>query len=200
MTKRSARMTGWGMYVPERVLTNAELETMVDTSDEWIFRRTGIRERHIAGPDDFTSTMSVAAAKDAMAMAGIEAADVDLVIVATSTPDYFAPAVSSMVQDLLGATCPAFTIVTGCSGWVYGLATAKQFIEIGAYDTIVVAGTEIISRFTDYTDRSTCVLFGDGAGAAVLQASDQPDGIMAFDLGSEGALHEHLIVTGPGQP
>jgi 3-oxoacyl-[acyl-carrier-protein] synthase-3 len=196
MTKRYARMTGWGKYVPEGVLTNADLEKMVDTSDEWIIKRTGIKERRVAGPDDFSSTMSTAAAQDAMDMAGVRASDLDLIIIATTTPDYFTPPVSSQVQDLLGAKCPAFTLVTGCTGWLYGLATAKQFIENGAYDTILIVGAEIITRFVDWEDRSTCVLFGDGAGASIMQASDEPTGILAFELGSDGSKHENLIVPG----
>lgn len=196
MSKHYARLTGWGKYVPEGVLTNADLERIVDTSDEWITQRTGIKERRVAGPDDHTSTMSTAASQAAMEMAGIRASDLDFIIVATTTPDYFTPPVSSMVQDQLGAKCPAMTLVTGCTGWLYGLATAAQFIEAGTYNTVLVVGVEIITRFVDYEDRTTCVLFGDGAGAGILQASEESTGILAFELGSDGSGAEHLIVPG----
>jgi len=186
------RITGWGKYVPDRVVTNFDLEKIVDTSDEWIVSRTGIRERHVAGDGETTASMSVAAARAAMAKAGVIPADLDLIIVATSSPDYLLPPVSSMIQDQLGARCGAFTLVAGCTGFVYGLATAQQFIATGAYKTVLIIGAEIISKFVDWTDRNTCVLFGDGAGAVVMQASAQPSGVLAFELGSDGAGAEHL--------
>jgi len=198
MVKRYGRITGWGKYAPKGVLTNFDLEKMVETSDEWITTRTGIKERRIAGPDEPTSYISAKASEAAMEVAGITAKDLDLIIVATSTPDYLLPPVSSQIQDMLGAKCGAFTVVAGCTGWVYGLAIAQQFIEAGAYDTILVIGAEEVSKAVDYTDRATCVLFGDAAGAIVMQASNVPTGILAFELGSDGSGYEHLIVPGGG--
>ncbi len=198
MKQYYARITGWGKYAPRRVLTNHDLEKMVDTSDEWIVTRTGIRERRIAGPDEPTSVISVRAAQEAMKVAGIKASDIDLIIVATSSPDYLLPPVSSQIQDMLGAKCGAFTLVAGCTGWMYGLVTAQQFIQTGAYKTIVVIGAEEISKAIDWTDRTTCVLFGDGAGAVVVQRSETPTGVLAFELGSDGSGYEHLIVPGCG--
>jgi len=183
------------MSVPEKVLTNADLEKMVDTSDEWIVSRTGIRERHVAGQGETTATLSVKAARAAMDKAGIIAADLDLILVATSSPDYLLPPVSSMIQHQLGAHCGAFTLVAGCTGFVYGLATAQQFIASGAYKTILVIGAEIITKFVDWTDRNTCVLFGDGAGAVVVQASTEKTGVLAFELGSDGEGAQHLMMN-----
>ncbi len=199
MPGRYARITGWGKYVPARVLTNFDLEKMVDTSDEWIVTRTGIRERRIAGDDETTATMSVAAARQALAVAGLAPNDLDLIIVATSSPDYLTPPVSSMVQADLGAErAGAFMLAAGCTGFVYGLVTAQQFIVAGAYRRILVVGAEIISRATDWHDRSTCVLFGDGAGAVVVEASEQPTGILAFELGSDGTEYDALILPAGG--
>jgi len=196
MTKY-ARITGWGKYVPERVLTNFDLEKMVDTSDEWIRTRTGIRERRIAAPGETCSKMSVAAARKALEVAQLDPSDVELIIVATSSPDYWVPSVASMVEDQLGAKgTPAFGLSAGCTGWVYALVTASQFIQTGAYRNALVIGTEHLSMGVDWTDRNTCVLFGDGSGAVVLEASDQPTGILAFDLGSEGADYDALIFPG----
>jgi 3-oxoacyl-[acyl-carrier-protein] synthase-3 len=196
MTKY-ARITGWGKHVPERILTNADLEKMVDTSDEWIRTRTGIRERHIAGPGETCCTMSLAAARKALEVARLRPSDVELIIVATSSPDYWVPSVASMVQDQLGVPgAPAFSLVAGCTGWVYSLVTACQFIQTGAYRNALVIGTEHLSFGVDWTDRNTCVLFGDGSGAVVLEASDQPTGLLAFDLGSDGSDYDALIVPG----
>lgn len=192
MTKRYARMTGWGRYIPTNILTNADLEKMMDTSDEWIVRRTGIRERHVVEETDSLSGISTKAALEAMKMASVRPADLDLIIVATTTPDFLTPPVSSQVQHMLGADCPAFVLTTGCTGWLYGVATATQFIETGAYNTILVVGAEVISRFLDYSDRTTAVLFGDGAGACILQASDEPTGMLSYELGSDGSQSEHL--------
>jgi 3-oxoacyl-[acyl-carrier-protein] synthase-3 len=193
MTKY-ARITGWGKYAPERVLTNFDLEKMVDTSDEWIRTRTGIRERHIAAPGETCCTMSLAAARQALAVAQLPPSDVELIIVATSTPDYLVPAVASMVQDQLGAKgAPAFGLQAGCTGWVYALVTASQFIQTGGYRNALVIGTEHLSFAVDWTDRNTCVLFGDGSGAVVLEASNQPTGLLAFDLGSDGSDYDALI-------
>jgi 3-oxoacyl-[acyl-carrier-protein] synthase III len=192
-----ARITGWGKYVPERRLTNFDLEKMIDTSDEWIRTRTGIRERRIAAPGETCCSMSLASARQALAMAHLPPSDVELIIVATSTPDYLVPAVASMVQDQLGAgNAPAFSLQAGCTGWVYALVTASQFIQTGAYRNALVIGTEHLSIAVDWTDRTTCVLFGDGSGAVVLEASDQPTGLLSFDLGSEGSDYDALIFPG----
>jgi 3-oxoacyl-[acyl-carrier-protein] synthase-3 len=192
-----ARITGWGKYVPERVLSNSDLEKMVDTSDEWIRTRTGIRERRIAAPGETCCTMSLASARQALAMAHLPPSDVELIIVATSTPDYLVPSVASMVQDQLGAgNAPAFSLQAGCTGWVYALVTASQFIQTGAYRNALVIGTEHLSIGVDWTDRTTCVLFGDGSGAVVMEASDQPTGLLSFDLGSDGSDYDALIFPG----
>lgn len=199
MAKRYGNIVGWGKYVPERVLTNADFEKMLDTSDEWIVSRTGIKERHIANESENTSQMSTAAGCDALAMAGIRPRELDLIIVATSSPDYLTPPVSSQVQHMMGAkNVGAFTLVTGCTGWVYALATAQQFIAAGAAKNVLVIGAELISRFLDWEDRTTCVLFGDGAGAVVLQATDKPSGVLSYDLGSDGSGADHLILPAGG--
>jgi 3-oxoacyl-[acyl-carrier-protein] synthase-3 len=197
--KRYGRITGWGKSVPQRVITNHDLEQMVDTSDEWIVTRTGIRERHIVGPGETTATMSVEACQKALERAGVAPEEVDLIIVATSSPDYVCPPVSSMVQDRLGAArAGAFTLVAGCTGFVYGLVTAHQFIESGLYGKVLVVGVETISAFVDWTDRNTCILFGDGGGAVLLEASAQPTGILSSELGSDGSGWDALIAPGVG--
>jgi 3-oxoacyl-[acyl-carrier-protein] synthase-3 len=197
--KRYGRITGWGKSVPQRILTNQDLEQMVDTSDEWIVTRTGIRERHIAGPGETTSTMSVKACQKALDRAEVDPEEVDLIIIATSTPDYFCPPVSSMVQDQLGATrAGAFTLIAGCTGFVYGLVTASQFIEAGLYEKILVVGVETLSPAVDWTDRSTCILFGDGGAAVLVEATEQPTGILSCELGSDGSDWDALIAPGYG--
>jgi 3-oxoacyl-[acyl-carrier-protein] synthase-3 len=198
MPERHAKITGWGKYVPARVLTNHDLAQMVDTSDEWITTRTGIKERRLRAENDTTSSMSVAAAQKALAVAGITVQDLDLIIVATSSPDYLLPPVASQVQDMLGATCGAFSLVAGCSGWVYALTTANQFITTGAYNRILVVGVEIISFAMDFTDRTTCVLFGDAAAATVVEASEEPGGVLSFELGSDGSGAMALYVPDGG--
>ncbi len=198
MNERYAKITGWGKYVPARVLTNHELAQMVDTSDEWITTRTGIKERRIRTEDDTTSSMAVAAAREAMSVAGLSPKDLDLIIVATSSPDYLLPSVASQVQDMLGAECGAFTLVAGCSGWVYALTTASHYITAGAYSRVLVVGVEIISFAMDFTDRTTCVLFGDAAAATVVEASDEPGGLLAFELGSDGSGVKALYVPDGG--
>lgn len=197
--KRYGNIIGWGKYVPSRVITNADLEKTLDTSDEWIVARTGIRERRIVEDGETTSSMSVAAAKMALHKAGIPARELDLIIVATSSPDYLTPPISSQVQHALGASkAAAFTMVTGCTGFIYGLSTAQQFIAAGTYNTVLVIGAELLSRFVDWTDRSTCVLFGDGAGAVVMRATDTPSGVLACILGSDGSGGGHLILPAGG--
>ncbi len=193
-----SRISGWGKYAPAKILTNYDLEQIVNTSHDWIVQRTGIQERRIAADDETSTTMAAAASHQALAVAGLAPTDLDLIIVATSSPDYFVPAISSMVQAKLGATCPAFTITTGCTGFVYSLVVGHQFIANNAFQRILIIGVELISRFLDWTDRNTCVLFGDGAGAIVLTASDQPGGVLAFDLGSDGGKGQHLKMDGGG--
>lgn len=178
---------GIGSYVPERVLTNADLEKMVDTSDEWITTRTGIKERRIAAPEESTSDLAVQAAKRALAQAGIKAADLDLIIVGTNTPDMAFPATACIVQDKLQAVnAGAFDLAAGCSGFVYAMTTGAQFIASGLMKRVLVIGAECLSRITDWEDRNTCVLFGDAAGAAVLAEVPEGEGILAVKLAAEG--------------
>jgi 3-oxoacyl-[acyl-carrier-protein] synthase-3 len=198
MITRYARITGWGKYIPEKVLTNDDLARMVDTSDEWITSRTGIKERHIRSEGETTSSMAVAASLPALAQASITPAELDLIIVANNSPDYLLPGVANLVQANLGAQCGAFTLVNGCSGWVYALVTASQFIQSGVYDNILVIGAEVISYAIDWQDRSTCVLFGDAAAAVVLQPSEEPAGVLTFELGSDGSGVESLYVPAGG--
>ncbi len=198
MSERYAKITGWGKYVPARVLTNHDLAQMVDTSDEWITTRTGIKERHIRTENDTTSSMAVAASREALQVAGLSPKDLDLIIVATSSPDYLLPSVASQVQDMLGAECGAFTLVAGCSGWVYALTSASQYITAGACNRVLVVGVEIISFAMDFTDRTTCVLFGDAAAATVVETSDEPGGLLAFELGSDGSGAMALYVPDGG--
>jgi 3-oxoacyl-[acyl-carrier-protein] synthase-3 len=199
MSQLYGNIVGWGMYVPERVITNSDLEKMVDTSDEWIVERTGIRERHVVNEDEHTSQMAIVAARRALEKADLRPHDLDLIIVATSSPDYLTPPISSQVQHALGAKkIGAFTLVTGCTGFLYALATAQQFIASGAYKRVLVIGVELISRWIDYSDRTTCILFGDGAGAVIVEATDKPAGVMSFVLGSDGSQAEHLILRGGG--
>ncbi|MGH2455803.1 MAG: beta-ketoacyl-ACP synthase III [Candidatus Limnocylindria bacterium] len=195
----NAVITGWGMYAPRRVLTNDDLSRMVDTSDEWIVSRTGIRERRIAADDETTTTLSVNAARDALAVAGVDPAEVDLVIVGTCSPDYPLPATAVLVATELGATRAAgFDLQAACSGFLFALATGTSFIRSGMYRNVLVIGVEVLSRFLDWTDRSTCVLFGDGAGAVLLSASDQPGGLLGSELFSDGTGCEGIIVPAGG--
>lgn len=199
MTQRYARITGWGKYVPARRLTNYDLEQMVDTSDEWITTRTGIRERRIAAPDETTVSMAAEASRKALERAGVRAEDLDLIILATSSPDHLCPSSASILQDRLGARhAGAFDLMAGCTGWVYGLVAATQFIQTGAYNRILVVGAEKLSAAIDWTDRETCVLFGDGAGAVVLEPSMSPTGVLAFELGSDGSDWDALVYPGGG--
>jgi 3-oxoacyl-[acyl-carrier-protein] synthase-3 len=191
---RYSAITGWGMYVPEKVLTNADLERMVDTSDEWIVSRSGIKERHIAAPHETASTLSINASRQALARAGIEGKDLDLIIVATVSYDYPFPSTANLVQHALGARCGAFDMQAACTGFLYALSVAHQFIAAGSAQHVLVVGVEVLSRVMDYTDRTTCVLFGDGAGAVVLSASDEPGGLLGFTLGSDGEKPELLWI------
>ena len=192
---RHAAVTGWGMAVPDRVLTNHDLSQMVDTSDEWIVSRTGIRERRIVELDQTATSMSVTAGRAACEKAAIDSSDLDLIIVGTYTADHQMPSVASLVQNELGARrAGAFDVNAACSGFVYALAVGSQFIETGVYSKVLVIGTDIASRFLDYTDRSTCILFGDGAGAVVLQPSDADEGLLSVVLGSDGSAGHHLTL------
>lgn len=198
-SKRYAQIVGWGKYVPSHVLTNDDLAKMVDTSDDWIRARTGIVERRIADPRETTSTMSIRAAQAALQVADVAPERLDLIIVATATPDYLFPATACLVQDALGARrAGAFDLLAGCSGFVYGLGVGSQLIISGAYENVLVIGAETLSRIMDWTDRNTCVLFGDGAGALLLQASDAPGGVLSFTLGADGSGGDLLILPGGG--
>ncbi|HVF10078.1 MAG TPA: beta-ketoacyl-ACP synthase III [Abditibacteriaceae bacterium] len=189
-----AGITGLGYYVPQRVLTNADLERMVETNDEWIRARTGIRERRIAAADESTADLAENAARQALQDAGVSPGDVQLIIVATCTPDYQFPSTASLLQDRLRCSCAAFDLETACSGFGYALVVAQQFIATGAARTVLVVGAEVMSRILDWSDRTTCILFGDGAGAAVVQAVPHGFGVLGFDLGSDGSGGELLKV------
>ncbi|HYD33688.1 MAG TPA: beta-ketoacyl-ACP synthase III [Methylophilaceae bacterium] len=189
-----SRIAGTGSYLPKRILTNAELEKMVDTTDEWIVTRTGIRERHIAGENEFTSDLAFEAGRLAIESAGIQPQDVDMIIVATTTPDRIFPSTACLVQHKLGiANCPAFDIQAVCSGFIYALGMADSFIKSGTARQVLVIGAETMSRITDWTDRSNCILWGDGAGAVVVQASEDP-GILSCHLHADGKYMEMLNV------
>jgi len=189
-----ARIAGTGSYLPKKILTNADLESMVDTTDEWIFTRTGIRERHIVADDEATSDLATAAAKNAIESSNISAEDIDLIIVATTTPDKIFPSVATIVQQKLGISgCPAFDVQAVCSGFVYALATADNFIKAGSAKCALVIGAETFSRITDWTDRGNCILWGDGAGAVILQASDTA-GIISTHLHADGNYEKMLHV------
>ena len=197
--KRSVSIIGTGSYVPERVLTNAELEKMVETSDEWIVSRTGIRERRIAAKDEFTSDMAANAAKRAIEQAGIEPDEIDLIIVATVTPDMFFPSTACFVQQKIGAKQAAcFDVSAACSGFLYAIEIAQQFITSSTYNTVLVIGADKLSSIVDWTDRNTCVLFGDGAGAAILRNRAGSHGVVHTYMGSDGALTDVLYMPGGG--
>jgi 3-oxoacyl-[acyl-carrier-protein] synthase III len=194
-----AAITGWSSVVPGRVLTNFDLEKIVDTTDEWITTRTGIRERHVVDQDETTATLAIQAAKQAIERAEITPSQVDLVICCTATPDYLFPATACLVQNEIGAEkAGAFDLQAACSGFIYGLAVGTQFVETGAYNTVLVVAAEALSRFLDWQDRSTCVLFGDGAGAVVLQPSDKPAGPLSSVLGSYGAGEDLIKLPAGG--
>ena len=195
----SAHVVGWGKYVPRRVLTNDELAQMVDTTDEWIRTRTGIVERHIASRDESTSSMAIEAAYQALEMAGLRPIDLDLVIVATITPDHIFPATACLVQDALGArSAAAFDLSAGCAGFVYGLSVGADLIAKGAYKNVLVIGAETLSRIVDWEDRNTCVLFGDGAGAVILQGNDAEGGVLSSVLRADGSGGDLLHMPAGG--
>lgn len=196
---RYAHIVGWGMAVPEKVLTNDEIARMVDTSDEWIVSRTGIRERRIAGPKETTASLALTAARRALEVAGVEADEIDLIIVATSTPEHIFPATACLVQDALGAVnAGAFDLMAACTGFIYALALGSQSIRSGASNTVLVIGAETLSRAVNWRDRSTCVLFGDGAGAFLLQGRESPGGVLCSMLRSDGSGASSLIIPAGG--
>ena len=191
-----SKITGTGSYLPEKVLTNRDLEAIMDTSDEWIFSRTGIRQRHIAADNENTSDLALIAARRAIEAAGITPQDIGMIVVATSTPDMVFPSTACFLQSKLGIKgSPAFDVQAVCSGFIYGLTIADQFIRSGQYQHILVIGAEIFSRILDWNDRGTCVLFGDGAGAVVLKRSAEP-GILSSHLHADGSYADILSVPG----
>lgn len=189
-------ITGTGSCLPERVVTNQELEETVDTTDEWIRERTGILQRHIAGEKETTASMGAKAAREALDAAGLAPDDVDMIVLATTTPDRIFPSTACHIQrELETPVCPAFDVQAVCSGFIYGLDIARRFIATGGGGTVLVIGSEVLSRIVDWSDRSTCVLFGDGAGAVVLQARDEP-GILSTHLHADGR-YDHLLQVSP---
>ena len=197
---RNVRIGGLGKFLPARIMDNHELERLVETSDEWIRKRTGIVERRIAAPDETSATMGIAAARIALERADIDPAALDLIIVATGTPDHPGfPATASIVQEALGASrAGAFDVGAGCAAFGYGLVAGAQFILSGAFRNVLVIGSDVMSRIIDWRDRGTCVLFGDGAGAVVLQATDNPGGLRSFVLGSDGCGEPQVLVPAGG--
>ncbi|MCM3625988.1 ketoacyl-ACP synthase III [Paenibacillus glycanilyticus] len=190
---------GSGKYVPDRILSNQELEQMVETNDEWIVTRTGIRERRMAAAEQATSDLAYEASLKAIEAAGITVEDIDLIIVSTITPDMFFPSTACLLQEKLGAKkAAAFDLSAACSGFIYGLATASNMIATGMYKHVLVVGAETLSRITDYTDRNTCILFGDGAGAVILGQVPEGRGFKSFELGADGGGGDLLRVSGGG--
>ena len=199
MSTRRARITSLGRYVPERVMTNDDLAKLVDTSDEWIRTRTGIRQRHVAEPGTGTSALASRAARECLELAGVGAAEVDLIVVATVTPDMPFPATACLVQDQLGATKAwAFDINAACSGFAYALTVGAQFVESGAHRKVLVIGADVMTSILDYTDRTTCILFGDGAGAALLEPGDDGTGVLDFLHEVDGSGGNLLCMPGGG--
>ena len=199
-TRRYAHIVGWGYEVPAKIITNHDLEQIVETSDEWIRSRTGIEERHVAAdPKETTSSLAVIAARRALEVADVPPNKIDLIICATTTPEYSFPATACLVQNALGATnAGAFDLSAACSGFVYGLSMARGHILAGDAEYVLVIGAETLSRIVDWTDRETCILFGDGAGAVLVAASEVPGGILATELGSDGSGGDALILPGGG--
>jgi 3-oxoacyl-[acyl-carrier-protein] synthase-3 len=195
---RPISITGLGWHVPERVLTNDELAEMVDTSDEWIMARTGIRERRIAAPDEAMTDLALPACRQALEQAGVDAADIDLIVVATVTPDSTFPTTSALLADQLGAPqAAAYDLLAGCTGFVYALAQGYGMVAAGLSRRALIVGGDVLSKITNYRDRSTCVLFGDGAGAVVLEHVDD-GGFLGFELGADGAGGIHLMLPAGG--
>ena len=195
----AAGILGTGSALPEKVLTNFDLEKMVETSDRWITERTGIKERRQAGPEETTSTLSVKASRKALEMAGVTPQDLDLIICSTISPDMPLPSTAALIQRDLGArACCAFDLAAACSGFLFGVTVAEQFIRNGRSKNVLVIGAELLSRYVDYKDRQTCVIFGDGMAAAVLGPVAPPSGILATDLHTEGLYADHLYIPGGG--
>jgi len=198
-SRRNAYIAGMGMYVPPKVVTNDDFAGIVDTSDEWITQMTGIKERRFTEGDVATSDLAAEASRAALSDAGIEASDVDMVLVGTATPDMFYPSTACLVQSKIGATGAfAYDMAAGCTGFIYGLVIAEQFIATRRVETALVVGAENLSKFMDMSDRNTCVLFGDGAGAAVLRPCDPPRGVLTSYLGSDGSLGDLLKLPAGG--
>jgi 3-oxoacyl-[acyl-carrier-protein] synthase-3 len=194
-----ARIIGTGSYAPKKVLTNHDLEKMVETSDEWITERTGIKERRVVDKHEATSDLGYEASKRALKAAGLGPNDIDVIIAATTTPDMVMPNLACCIQEKLGAKKAAgFDVYAACSGFIYGLSIASAYIQAGAYTNVLVVGAEVLSRFTDWQDRTTCVLFGDGAGAAVLQRHAGKRGVLSTHLHSDGTFGQFLYVPGGG--
>lgn len=195
-----SRIEGTGRYLPERILTNADLEKIVDTSDEWIRSRTGVERRHVADESETTSDLCVEAARTAMEAAGVEVDEIDLIVVGTTTPDLIFPNIATLIQERLGIHgCPAFSIEAACTGFIYALTTADKFVRAGESKCALVIGAEIITKLVDWTDRSTCVLFGDGAGAVILRPSEE-QGIISCHLGADGKYKDLLYYpVGPSK-
>jgi 3-oxoacyl-[acyl-carrier-protein] synthase-3 len=197
--EKRAVIRGTGSALPDKVLTNTDLEKMVDTSDDWITSRTGIRERRVAREDEYLSQFATRAAEGALQSAGIPASEVDLIVCATVTPDMPIPATACIVQDNLGAAgSAAFDLAAGCSGFIYALAVAERFVATGDYRAVLVIGAELLSKFTDYRDRTTCVLFGDGAGAVVLTPGEAPYGVLASSMHADGSMADFIYVPAGG--
>jgi 3-oxoacyl-[acyl-carrier-protein] synthase-3 len=192
----NAAITGWGYAVPDRVLTNADLEKMVETSDEWIVSRTGIRERRIVGQADSTTSLASLAGTRAIERAGLQASDIDLIVVATATADDFLVSQACMVQAAIGSSAAAFDVGAACAGFVTALNVATQFVNAGVYRRALVVGADTLTRYIDFSDRSTCILFGDGAGAVVLEASTEERGLLSAVMGADGSGAQHLFVPG----
>src|SRR6266545_5718751 len=194
-----AHITGWGMAVPEPVLTNSDLAKMIETNDEWIKSHTGIRERRIARDNEFPSTLGVAASIKALRVANLRPTDLDLIICTSSSPEYIFPATACLIQDQLGASkAGAFDLLAACTGFIYALNMGAQAIRSGSIKNALIIGSETLSRFVNWKDRSTCILFGDGAGAFVLQASDQPGGVLSAVMHSDGSGGNLLTLAGGG--
>jgi len=200
---RRAHITGWGHYAPRQVLTNHDLERLVDTSDEWIVTRTGIRERRVAAAHETTASMAAVAGLRAIRVAGLDSDDIDLILVATLTPDYWMPSTAALVKEAIGnSRAAAMDVAAACSGFVYAFSTAQAYVTSGIARHVLVIGAELLTRFLDYTDRGTCILFGDGAGAVVVSGSDEPGGALGVELTTspEGAYMIWLPAGGAKAP
>jgi 3-oxoacyl-[acyl-carrier-protein] synthase-3 len=197
--KLGVKILGTGSYFPKKILTNADLEKMIDTNSEWIVSRTGMQERHIAQDNEATSDLALGASLEAIKASGIKAEDIDLILVTTITPDMLFPTTACYLQAKLGLKdIPAFDLLAACSGFIYGITTAKSYIETGLCKTVLLVGAETLSKITDWTDRNTCILFGDGAGAMILTASETDDDILSVSIGADGSYSKLLYQYGGG--